>query len=497
LHEGDHVFSPVIRLHASGQGGTSVSIQGGSRSLQVSSRRVQADPSRFEFGDLKPGMEQYHELTLTGNFPSSRGRLVVESRSDVPECVTFELSGVGEGEPQPINPGQTYTVAVRVAPYCGPSAFKRALDTALRIEFDRASHSAPVPTVIVPIRATLINELGIPDSISTTIKAGEVKDLNVRLGRQERDLSFEALFPPRSERARWPGKDLDLAFVDDRGRTIRVDRQIATSHGITFEKTRKTQSTPLTLRVISNPCCSGGVYKTELALVPRSGSTTPVRVPVEITVEEAGLWSCWGPTIFRGFLLILLLLLLAYLINMYKSSHFLKRDLLADRLVPLRWDEYGQAKPHTRASNEVRRMVRRDLSFFKRARAWFKANPLVFGLPGQDYYESVELRLNQFSDVSRSSVQLTATRDIRDEITRSPSQGRGKVYATAKGGVAFFAVPDRNRLSAGLEIEQEFGSVELDEEEFELKVVSFRRRTELTLAHGEREPDTMAGWRVG
>jgi hypothetical protein len=499
LEEGDHIFAPMMRLQTSGQGGSTVSIQGAARTLQVSSRRVQADPARFEFGDLRPGMDQYHELTLSGNFPASRGRLVVEGRKDVPECVTFELSGVAEVEAQPINPGQSYTVAVRVAPYCGPAAYQRALDSALRIEFDRASHSAPVPAVIVPFRATLINELGIPESIVTTIEAGEVKDLNVRMGgNQFKDVSFEALLPPRAERSGWPGRQLELAFVDERGRPIRTDRDYATTQSITFAQTDQARTNPLTLRVISDACCAAGVYRTELALVPRSGSSTPIRVPIEITVEEAGLWSCWGPTIVRSFLGLLALLLLLYLFNMYRSSHFIDRDRLAERLVPMRWDEFQEPKLHTRSVQDVKRAVRREMTFLKRAVAWLKANPLVFGLPGREYYECVELSLSHTRDLSRSRLILMPSRNQQEALLKDPTSGRGRLYVIARGGVSFFAVPEREDRVGVFAIKQDdYGTLEGYDEEFQLKLVTFRGRRELILMNSDKADDTMAGWRIG
>ncbi|MBA2664625.1 MAG: VWA domain-containing protein [Bradymonadaceae bacterium] len=499
MEEGDHIFMPLITLSSAGTG-PGASIRGASRNLQVSSRRISPDPARFEFGDLLPGTEQYHELTLRGNFPANRGRLVVESRKDLPECVTFELSGVPEGQTQEISPNQTYTVAVRVAAYCGPAAFKRELDTALRIEFDRGAHSAPTPAVVIPFRATLLNQIGIPESIATTVKAGDIRDLNVRLGgNQQRDIGFQAIFPATDERSNWPGDKLELVFLDDRAKIVRDDRnRFSLTHDVVFEAGKSTakQAPPLRLRVISNPCCNGGVYKTELALVPTSGSRTPIRVPVEITVEEATLWSCWGPTIVRSILAILGLLLLLYLFNMYRNSSFLNRDRLVDRIVPLQWDEYGEPKVNTRATDDVRRMLRRNLTVTRRARAWLKANPLAFGLPGRAYNECCELNLSTSRNVDRSGLRHIEEADFFETVSKNPRQALAKIYVSARGGMSFFTAPAEGERVGSFTMQTDDYAA-IDDEDFKAKIVTLRRRTEFLAMHTDREPDTMAGWRIG
>ncbi len=506
LSEGDYILTPVVTLTPAGlQGGAQqgVTIRGAARALQVSSQRVVADPARLDFGVLAPGAEQHHELTLRGNFVSGRGRLVVAGRKDVPDCVTFRLSGVPEGEGQMIHPNQPYSVGVHVAPYCGPSAFQRALDSALHIEFDRAANAQAMPSVVIPFQAKLNNQIAFPPVVSTALEAGQSKDVEVGLrGNHLRNVEFEAMLPPVRERAGWPGKELDVAFLDADGKVLRTDSgDLRLSQKVVFEAAGMEKTgAPLRVRVLSEVCCGGGKYTTELALIPASGSRVPVRIPVEVTVEQAGVWSCWGPTILRVLAGLLVLLLVLYVINMWRNSRFLRRDALANRIVPLVWDDFGEARPNTRAAVEVQKMVRRDLTRRKRAVAWLKANPLKFGLPGGAYNECCELVLNQSANVLLSSLRNREDADYLETVTKNPRLGLAKIYVSARGGTTFFTVKaEGNRVGTFFLQDDSFGfdGGFGEDEEFKPQVTTLRRATALHVMDSHREPDTMAGWRVG
>ena len=504
LERGDHVFRPTLQLAVPGSPGDKIVLRGASRSLQVSSRSVKPVPQRFDLGEVKPGQELYNELTLEGNFPASRARMVVEGRDAVPECVSFELSGVGEGEAQKITAGQTYSLAVKVAPYCGHNTFTREVRTAVRIEFDRAASSRTVPSVVLPVRFSLVNKIGLPQKVEASLTGGESEELALAFsGNHTKEIAFKALVPPPAERERWPGEpeELTLEFLDAEGEPIQGAEGPALSREVSFGAGQAAR--PMRLRARSGACCAGGTYQTELALVPRGpGSKEVVRVPVQIKIEEAGVWSCWGPTILWVLLGLVLLILLLYVINMFRQSHFLRRDLLASRLVPLRWDEWGEPEAQSRQADDVKRVVQKCMPPWQRALSWLKANPLKFGLPGQAYYETVQLYLEPARDVGRSRAVLVAERDLYQELRREPSRGKGRIYACARGGLLFFAVPDRDGRLGRLKRQDDFGAFGGgggwgDEPvEDSLEVVRLRR-DELLDIDTDREPDTAAGWRVG
>lgn len=493
LVEGDHLFVPQITLL--GRDGEGVTIRGAALNLQVSTRRVNADPARLELGDLHPGTEHFHELTISGNFPSTRGRLTVEGRASVPECVRFALSGVGEGEGQTITAGQTYTVEIHVDPYCGPTSGEVPINTAMRIQFDRSSHSAPIPSLVLPVEGNLLHEITRPAEIMTNLRAGEDKEMALSLGGNHRkDLRFTALIPPEEERSNWP-KHLELEGRDAEGTRVQPAQDGSLEVPIMVPQGSPEAVRVLTLKAVSGKCCEGGRYQTEVVLVSASGAQMPLRIPVIIEVEEAKLWQCWGTTILRGLLVLLGLVLLAYLFNMWRSSHFLDRDRLADRLVPLHWSDFGETRPQTRSATEVRKMVRKSMPFLQRAKAWLQANPLVFGLPGREYNETAELLLSNSRNVHRTRLRLIPERTFIEELRTNPRRGQGRVFVSARGGMTFHAVCAEGERLGGFTIHDPYAGFVA--EEFEPSLIALRGRTELLDQNSEKEPDTMAGWRIG
>lgn len=509
LERGDHIFYPTMHIPVPGTTDTFVTLKGAARTLQVSSRSVSPVPARFDLGELVPGEERYLELKLQGNFPPTRARHVVEGRRQVPECVTFELSGVKEDQAQKITPSQTYTLGVKVAPYCGHASSSRDINTAIRLEFDKAASSRSVPSVLLPMTFSLVNRLDLPKTIISKIEGGSHEDVSVTLGgNHKQELTFKALIPPRQERQGWPGDELDVHFVDEDGKVI-IDAQTgqpATTRDITFSRgadAAKGSQGRLTLRIDSDACCVEGKYRTELALIPTAGSREVIRVPIQVQVVSAGAWRCYGPMILYSLGGLLLLLLLLYIFNMFRQSDFLNRDMVASKLVPLRWDDWNEPSPHSRGAEDVKRMIRKGMPWYRRALSWLRANPFIFGLPGRAYHETVQLYLEPARDVSRSRVTLLAERDLYHQIATKPEEGSGRIFCTARGGALFFCVPDRDKRLGRLQYNDEFGGFddggwddEASQDGPKLEVVRLRRE-ELLDINAEREPETAAGWRVG
>ncbi len=502
LERGDHIFAPRITLPIPGASGATIALKGASRTLQVSSQSVQPVPARFELGELVPGDERYEELTFNGNFPASRARLVVEGRQDVPECVTFSLSNVAEGEPQAITANQAYTLTVRVAPYCGHATYKREVNTSLLLEFDRAASSRPIPTVVLPVRLTLVNQLALPDALRVKLEPGAREEIALTLGgNHKKDVSFKALLPPPQARTRWPkGALLEVVFLDERGEPLEAETSGARSVLL-----KGAPGAPARLRVQARAesCCDVGKWVTELALIPTAGSREVIRVPVEVQVVGAGPWRCWGPRAIMSLIGLLLLLLVVYAVLMIKNSSFINRDLLASKLVPLRWDDWGEPTAYGRAAEDVKRMVRKSMPWYARAWNWIRANPLKIGLPGGSYAEAVTLYLEPARDVNRSRIVLTPERDLAALMRANPEQGVGRIFATAQGGLNTFGVPDREGRLGRLQYVDEMAGLGGgsggwgDEPEEDKREVVRLRRHELLNINSEREPDGAAGWRVG
>ena len=97
---------------------------------------------------------------------------------------------------------------------------------------------------------------------------------------------------------------------------------------------------------------------------------------------------------------------------------------------------------------------------------------------------------------------LLPERDLYGDLRRNPNVGKGRVFACARGGMLFFAVPGSDGRLGRLQFLDEFGggydSGWGDEEEAgEDLEVQRLRKDELLTIDSEREADTAAGWRVG
>jgi hypothetical protein len=499
LERGDHVFHPLIKMVTPGTQ-TALSLRGAARSLQVSSHSVEAVPGQLALGQLVPGDEQYLQLSLRGNFPESQGRMVVEGRANVPDCVTFELSGAAEGKDLALVPEQQYTLAVRVAPYCGATSFSKDVTTALRLEFDKAASSRTPPAVVIPVRFSLSSKLELPDALRIKLTGGSRAEVEGAIkGNFKRPLIFKVLMPPESERGSgWPQTRLRLGFMDAKRALIMGKGKrgtFATTHELTIAAGAGDR---LALAALTDACCEAGSWRTEVTLIAKNGSKEAIRIPVEIDVEDAGMWGCWGHTILMSIGGLLLLLVILYIVNMFRNSSFIDRNILASKLVPLRWDEWGEPQPQANQLEEVKRMVRRAMPHHARALAWLRGNPLRFGLPGGHYEESAQLYLEPARDVHRSSIQLVSERDLFSHARANPNQHVGRIYATAKGGLYIFCFPDRNGRLGRLEFPEplDSGWDSYGDEEFKPQLVRLKRH-ELLDVNADREADTAAGWRVG
>jgi Mg-chelatase subunit ChlD len=451
LGQGQVEFQPLVTLRLST--GDEVHLRGRPVALEVSSIQITPEPASLDLGTLRPGESALAPIRFTGAFPPEAGRLELRDRQDIPSCVTAQLSGVPEGEGQPILVDQTYTLAVRVAPYCGPAFLERRFDTVARLVFTPAGGSRRLPTVELPLRVVLDYRIEPPPEILLEVRGGGVADATVPLrGNFVGDVELRAVLAGPEEADAWPDDrdDLALGFAgavpgelvagEEVGPTL--EQRITASAG---------SATAFGLRARAGGCCPGGRYRTKLGLTAPGGEgyapglppPAPLLVPVTVDVAAAGFWACWGPWILAILAAILAVLLILYLVNMWRNSRFLDPRRLADKLEPLVWSSYGggtEVRSHSR--DDVRHMVEQGLPWTRRSLAWLQANPLAFGLPGGSYAESVELFLRPHHDVATSRVSPMAQRDVAEEVRRKPEEFRGRLFACAKAGTTFLGVPD-------------------------------------------------------
>jgi len=486
LAEGDHVFRPQVLVQRAT--GTS-RVPGRALTVQVSTRRIEPQPRSLSLGELKPGDERYQELRFNGTFPASRGRLVVEGREALPRCVRFSLSGKPEGEVQEISPGQQYSLAVQVDPCCGATSFTRKVETALRFEFDRAANARPLPAVVIPVSLDLAYQVTVPETVPFELVGGQAREVRVPVGgNRTRALVADALLAPPKEARRWPDEGLLLGFADEDGSDVQRQPDGEPAYRLRADLGSAAEPGALRLLARADTCCPGGSFESELVVV--APGCDPIRIPATVQVTSAGTWACWGPLVLKVIGGLLLLLLLLYLVNMFRNSRFISRKDLEARLLPLRWDANGQPEEVRRQKAAVAGVVRRGLRLDRRAVNWLKANPLVFGLPGGGYTETVELRLKASRRAEQSSLRLIPKRDHRKRLEAAPKKGQGRVFFNG----SFYAVPklpvgedgEPTLLNGRFEVPFDVG------EEPRVKTIPSRRQ--LLVRDEDREEGNPAGW---
>ena len=273
--------------------------------------------------------------------------------------------------------------------------------------------------------------------------AGEARTVEVDLGG-----AFAAGFLYKAElpEAEISRDAVTLGFVDP-GAPERPRRGGAPLEGERVALARR--GSPLGLRVVAGRC-SAGTKSRPVDLLPPPGSRTgegpvwPVHLPVEIAVRpDPGACGRDWMSLLVGLAGGLATL---YAYGMVLQSHFLFPGDLARRIEALRWDETGDLREHS--AGDVMALVKRELTPWRRAWNWLRANPLIFGLPGQAYHETVELHLQPGRDIHQSRLILCPVRELHRELEKHPDRAEGKLFATALGGTRFFSVPLRGRVGA-------------------------------------------------
>ncbi|HYG63667.1 MAG TPA: vWA domain-containing protein [Thermoanaerobaculia bacterium] len=506
LTRGDYELQPVVTLRLSS--GDDVTLRGAPVSLVVSSLTIEPRPGNFDFGRLRPGGRAARRLTLGGSFPQTPGHAELDSRAELPSCITVELGKEPEGKAQPILVNNPYTLTLRAHPYCGPRPFSRSFNSAVRLVFGESAGGRRIPAVVLPVRFHVDYQISVPPELTVAVRGGQATDLAVPVrGNFEQEVPLRAVVAGPADAEAWPEdpENLRLGFAGERRKDLLEDGEGGAL--LVHDFIASPGGPPLRLRARPDRCCAGGTYRTRLGLAPAGSqplppgarAPEPILVPVRIDVEPAGFWACYGPRVLLGLALLLLLLLVLYIANMIRNSAFLRADTLAGKLKPLVWTEYGDAVEQKSSKNDVQLLVRRGMPLAGRALAWLRANPLRFGLPGGRYRETVELLLQPNRDVARSQVSLLAEADLQSRAERQPESYVGRLFATASGGTTFVAVPDPGGRVSRLVWQDGFAPAAPEGEVPVPKAVKLRkarllRPLEAWESHEEGMP---AGWQVG
>lgn len=293
----------------------------------------------------------------------------------------------------------------------------------------------------LPLAAAAPDDAIVLKPLRIELPAGEARSIEVDLGNVlVGDFVYKAELPQMDS-----SRDaVSLGFVEPvgpkmgrRGDTPLEGERVALAR----------RGSPLGIRVVAGRCCTGA-RSWAIELVPPPGSRTSkgpvwlVRLPVEVVVQPDAKacrrdWMSLVIGVVAG-------LVILYAYGMVLQSHFLRSKDLARRIEALRWDETGDLQSHL--AEDVRGLVGRELSVGRRAWNWLRANPLVFGLPGRAYHETVELHLQR--DVQASRLILCPKRALHLDLQKHPEPGEGRLFATALDGTRFFTVPHRGKVGA-------------------------------------------------
>jgi hypothetical protein len=479
LEEGSYSFRPMVGVAVPGGQGDRVMITGARKTLEVSNVNIDFVPARVDFGNVVPGDQKFKKVRIDSNEKPVPAKLVVPDRDGVPGCVTFELGGKGEGETLTITGGQEYQLGLKIHPFCGPKSVKRALEQGVELQFQGPLTGQ---SRVLAVAMNLDSQIKVPDELSVELTGGESRDVPLEItGNFSRPLELHAMLMAHDERRDWPDDEdhLLLEFLDREGDPMLEDGLPALLTAATYDPQGVGQ--PVRLRVESNACCTASNYNTKVLL--KAPGVDPVAIPLKVRVKQASAWECWGPTVLMGVAAGLLLLLLGYLVNIFRKSHFLSKKKLVANITLMEW--YGSyPEPSDRSEREVKKMVDKRFGLGARFGAWVRSNPLKIGLPGQPVYrETVCLALNEAPPYAWVKV---ADPEVLEKLSERPNPVP-HIYMQSGGTVAF--VLDSEGLVGGV-LKPTEGMLEY-EELVELRSVV------LEVDGDDREDGEWAGWKVG
>jgi hypothetical protein len=221
---------------------------------------------------------------------------------------------------------------------------------------------------------------------------------------------FEAGFVPFDHPKTPPVTTLPIPETEGRRVLLRLS----------FAECSGTESFPLTVIVRAVH-----TYRLALRIQPEGCSWTTYRRSLAFL-----------PTLIVGVLLWL------YLRNMLIANvSWIPRDRLAQQLVPLVHKDGGVIEAD--GDRDIRARLHRSLSPWVRFKAWLRANPLRFGLPGGSYRET--LRINLSPTTPEVSAGPIVAPDLKPWVLSHPDRAQGALLATpsaVRESARFHLVPD-------------------------------------------------------
>ncbi len=483
LTAGYHTLRAAVHLTPPGESRPRI-LRVADRTLQAIDRAINAEPPEMSFGGIYPGFRDIRQLQLKGNFPDTEARLEIAEGESIPQCVTLRFADKPLGEAVRMRSNQTYPLELRVAEECADEEVAWT-NTQLLV---RMPEIPEVGKISIPLEWRLDASVLTSDPLVLELEAGATSSGRVS---DTAAITYEAHLEPPKTRDGGRAHKLRLGYFDEQS------DQLLDAKG---EPVRKRQFTltkdrPLNLWVEARSCCDTGEYRSQLRLRPVDGG--PARLVPLIVSVKGSWWSCYRSWVIAGLLGLLAALLTFYILSMFTHSRFLPREQLITRLVPLRWPRYGGApRPASDRGGdreEVTDMIQVGLPWHQRVLNWLRANPLVFGLPGKRYYETVELLLAP--DLGLSSVTLIPERDVVGRLQKATDIDpweEGRLFARAGNSVSFQAIRGSKKEIGQLTPEGWYGKIE----GLSVDQLSKGQRLIYKIPTKERKEGSVAGWQL-
>lgn len=500
LAEGYHGLRAAVRILPRG-GGPPRQLWARERTVQAVDRSVEPVPARVDFGTLYPGSTAVRQVKLEGRFPEARAVARIRTRPEVeegvsgePSCVRLHFAGRPPGEPVAVVPGQGYALRLEADAEC-PVEAVRAMAPLLELRLpDLLGEMA----LEIPLAWTLDASVRSTEPVVLEMAAGEVRTLELPVPVGAGEISpgagriFAVHLGPSTDGEERPTDDLELHLLDPRAQP----------------RLQGGRWSDVGIEVRAGACCVSGDYRAEVRLRPvaRVPGTDPgvpgtggpmLAVPVEVRVQGDA-WTCHRDRLLLALLVLLAILALAYLRAMWAHSHFLRPARLASRLRPLRWPDSGGAPRPAPAdgtdADAVHDLVRDGLRWHRRLLAWLRANPLVIGLPGRRYRETLELGLGTRYDACWA--QLVPERDVVTRLQRATGVDDlddGRLFVVATGGEPGFAAVHGKRGLVGRLDPGWRDSADPPR----LEIFQRGQRLVHRVAERDRNPRELAGWQLG
>ena len=412
-------------------------------------------PSEIDFGTLNLGATDREQFEMTGKFKETQATFKVDFDTPNP-CINIKVNDKGEGEKLTIRAGLMLEASATIDSLCGNNSFDSDFTGRITMQFPKDKYFGG-RTESIAWRVHFTSALGKPDPLVINLDAGESTDVELASAiskiwsESPIDLDVVVAVQPT---ASWP-EDLKIFFqgqgVNEDGKVEDVLEETGLRH-VLFAPSAQTAMKTLTYHLASERCCEGGQYTAKVLFRPNGEASAQIQQDLIVNVNPKSKFDCYWPVLRNILIALGILLFIAYIINIFRKTHFMNADILYTRFVPLEYRSSSSKNPREADPFAANSFVKAAFSnegfvnfsmrklkkwFGGRFAAWLQANPLRLGLPGQPaYYEC--LQINLFDEPELFSVtympylgmdSALIAPESKDNI-KSPSDG---FYVVATG----------------------------------------------------------------